>query len=784
MSNYEVHVSGDETINLSVETDPTQSMSTNTPEEVPMTFSENGTYALLVNDSPEYSMSPSSTIVVGGAVTSVNGMTGDVVLATSDLENDVGYLSVIDLGEFDPEDYDWDLWAYFAETTESGFYKAHDIQDGFDYFLRVERTENECYQEYWYTEENSLLRNCRDGKLYDGEWEWSEPTEWVTSENLYSNFYTKGTIDQKLSGKVDNDTLGNYYTDTQVDEILENNYYNMDTIDEMFEEFHPVAENMIESTWSNLVTLRNSSQLVKGAFYRITDYNFITTKANVHSGDHQFDVVVLAISENMLSESAYAVRHTGDHYFEREITTGGIEWFYTMYVDDMGDSYGTDPTDHSDDLHATDVFCDYDYLEHPDTGDTVPVLYKTNGEEYSIDDPDYDDAYFYEGTYDFDGDEYDMWSKWEHEGEDWVFKQQYALTQIAVEDGELIVSPIPETKTVPVNMNAWELKYCLDNDKSLFDWAATEGKGVIYYMKDEFGNEAPYDFKNALFQRRNITNVSSTCISPFTQGESSRIGDADYYAISCGSNSYWYYTFDTPYNAGHDSSLFGDSTYNVIMPYIYEGKRIINAIVLGFSANNYFGRDCFNITVWGSANNNRFEKQCNSFLAYGVSDSKFDRMRQCTFYSVSNCQFGNNSFNNVGNSLDSITTGVMCQNNNFAIGNNGHTIGNGFNNNTFGNYDYGNIFGNTVSGLSLGTYVSYNTFNGNNSTISLPNYTRYCTFEDCVSRVTFSTTGGSNSKQLQYVKVCKNVTNLSVAPTRNLSYETIYYKTGRQENAV
>jgi hypothetical protein len=32
-----------------------------------------------------------------------------------------------------------------------------------------------------------------------------------------------------------------------------------------------------------------------------------------------------------------------------------------------------------------------------------------------------------------------------------------------------------------------------------FEWATEKGKGVIYYMKDEWGNEAPYDFKNIQF---------------------------------------------------------------------------------------------------------------------------------------------------------------------------------------------------------------------------------------------------------------------------------------------
>ena len=51
-------------------------------------------------------------------------------------------------------------------------------------------------------------------------------------------------------------------------------------------------------------------------------------------------------------------------------------------------------------------------------------------------------------------------------------------------------------------LEAWELKYCLENDTERFAWADTvNGKGVIYGMKDEWGNECPYDFKNIMFKR-------------------------------------------------------------------------------------------------------------------------------------------------------------------------------------------------------------------------------------------------------------------------------------------
>ena len=745
-------------------------------------------------------------------VQSVNGQTGDVVLniptSTSDLVNNSGFITnavnnlvnyytksetytkdevdalvakVTDLGDFDLEEYDWDVWEYLADKTETGLYVAHETQDGFDYFITIERAGDSVYQEYWYTEEGSLYKMCRSGWFNGEEWEWSDATSWVTEEQLYANFYGKWQVYNKT--EIDN-MLGNYYTESEVDNILENNYYNMDAIDEMFEEFAP--NNMIETTWANLRSLRDNSQLVKGAWYRITDYNFVTTKLGIQSGNHQFDIVLLAISESMLSESGYACKHAGDHYFEREVTEGGIEWLYTLYVDDYAESYGDEPVDHADDIHSTDVFCDHTYDISPVTGNEVPVLFKTDGEEYSIDEPDYDDRFYYEGTYDLDGDEYDMWGKYEFDSdnEEWVFKQQYALTPIVVEDGELIVSPIPETKIVPVNMNAWELKYCLDNDKELFDWAATDGKGVIYYLKDEFGNEAPYDFKNILFQRKNITGVSSQNLSPFTQGESSRMGLPNNYAITCGNKDYYYYTFDSPYNAGNDSSLFGDSTYNVIKPYIIDGQRLLNNIVLGFANNNYFGNNCYDITVWSAVRNNNFEYECSDLLMYAASEVNAKSLRYATMYSISTTKFDSGCRECIGNMVSGFDVGAGSFQLNFGTSNLNNQIGRGCQNIKFGTYSYNNKFSHGVANCNLGNYVSYCEFGTAAVDITLPNYVRYCKFEPDIHRIEFTTSGGSTSRYIQYVTVCRGISNLTVAPPRNTAYEQIYYKTGRIETAV
>jgi hypothetical protein len=55
------------------------------------------------------------------------------------------------------------------------------------------------------------------------------------------------------------------------------------------------------------------------------------------------------------------------------------------------------------------------------------------------------------------------------------------------------------------SLEAWQLKYCLDNDTSRFVWADPDGKGVVYRMIDEWDNDLPYDFKNMLFKRVKVT---------------------------------------------------------------------------------------------------------------------------------------------------------------------------------------------------------------------------------------------------------------------------------------
>ena len=63
-------------------------------------------------------------------------------------------------------------------------------------------------------------------------------------------------------------------------------------------------------------------------------------------------------------------------------------------------------------------------------------------------------------------------------------------------------------------IHSWILKYCLDNDTNRFAWADTvNGKGVIYRMIDQYGNDCGYDFKTLVFIKDDKRHYTFSYIS-------------------------------------------------------------------------------------------------------------------------------------------------------------------------------------------------------------------------------------------------------------------------------
>lgn len=261
------------------------------------------------------------------------------------------------------------------------------------------------------------------------------------------------------------------------------------------------------------------------------------------------------------------------------------------------------------------------------------------------------------------------------------------------------------------SLGGWQLWYTMDNDTSRFAWADAEnGKGVIFRMIDEYGNDCPYDFKN--IQMQNALNTSNTS---------------------------YYYTFDTN---GSDLSLDGLQCYdNVIRKYV-DGAQQINRIIFISGThkninNNYFDVKCYNNTFEGGCRNLHFERECygNKF-GYGCGTCNFET------------KFRNNT---VGGEVQSINVGKGCSNNYFSANIYYCRFGNYFSNNYVCKMLYYSEFGHYVQNVIMGE-----------TSDSLMNGARYLTFENNVTCVNLYKAADVTGR-MENIRVCSGTNGTSSA---------------------
>lgn len=87
------------------------------------------------------------------------------------------------------------------------------------------------------------------------------------------------------------------------------------------------STTIIEITWSDLKAKRDAGELTLGQLYRITDYQCTTVQSNTRSAGNQFDIIVLALTNNTLSEQAWAALHSGDTYFANNDLSAWKLWY-------------------------------------------------------------------------------------------------------------------------------------------------------------------------------------------------------------------------------------------------------------------------------------------------------------------------------------------------------------------------------------------------------------------------------------------------------------------------
>lgn len=225
------------------------------------------------------------------------------------------------------------------------------------------------------------------------------------------------------------------------------------------------------------------------------------------------------------------------------------------------------------------------------------------------------------------------------------------------------------------DLNAWEIKYSIYNDVDRFAWADyypknigstttstisptntettsttlppgyvinEEGKGVIYYMKDEFNNEAWYDFKNIQFLRPAswFTDnpkfwtqfAEDTYFYTFSIVDDGIIKDDSLYS----ENSH-----ATDNHLGRSTALISKLNNTIFIDKPNNG--VFNNIIADGHYNNTFGQSVWNNTFGHNFINNIFNKT----IQYNVIDANYK----------DNKAYGNFIYN---------TVGCGCYSNNFA----------------------------------------------------------------------------------------------------------------------
>lgn len=221
------------------------------------------------------------------------------------------------------------------------------------------------------------------------------------------------------------------------------------------------------------------------------------------------------------------------------------------------------------------------------------------------------------------------------------------------------------------NLSAWKIWYCFDNNRERFAWADEDGgKGVIYRMIDEWGNDCPYDFKNIQFKRGIYADGG---------GIAKEEGDEDY-EVFC-------YTFsweDETHLVIMDASIFGNNGR------LLNDEGQING-VYGNTIKSY-------INYTGEFETPSVAQQHLNNIVF-LSTFGYEEGR---FYGCYGNSFGNNCHSN--------SFGNNCHSNSFGNDCNYNSFGNECFSNSFGNVCHDNSFGNDCYDNSFGNGCADNTF--------------------------------------------------------------------------
>ena len=501
------------------------------------------------------------------------------------------------------------------------------------------------------------------------DFKWTEKRFGTTFANILRKLggLSKDSTDDSIEYKDDDGNVTKLVTDSNFNSLLAKN-------------------GLIEVTWQELKDKRDNSELIPGSLYRITDYQCTTTQENTQSAAHQFDIVLLALSENKLAEEGWAMMH--DNVYDVTFSDGVTKKCYVYLVGDLEWNVVDVET-----LIGTESISDTNLIiNEADKTATIDNTYDNIMTDTNL-------PYNY-----FQNSKLEAWKVWYCLDNDksrfawaekdvptftcninvpsagWSFENVRVIRDYGADYDGRYAYVVINGETATNIATDRELKdsgdytiylsvYVSANAHVEILSSSVNGRGVIYRLIDEFNNDIKYDFKNIQFKRK------------LTDGQ---------YDATNGTDT-WCYTLNIWYEAMcQDASIVGNTLPND------EG------FVEGVYDNKF-----------GYATSYDFYIEGVKTFAFALGNNVVLSFDDGGYYGIKSNTIGNGfQSNTIGNGFGSNTIGNRFYSN---------TIGDDFEYNTIGNAFSANIIGNGFYSNIIGNYFSDNTIRGTFSTNTIGN---------------------------------------------------------------
>lgn len=592
---------------------------------------------------------------------------------------------------------------------------TEEFPDGYDFvaeiqtpFFLKEPSGGEYFNEYATKEELQSAEDRLDGEIASA---WTEIDIKANADDVYD----KNSVNTLLAEKAD--TANTYsktetYSSGEIDTKLQQkanagNVYSRTYLDEKFEETNAKIDNfsnLQEVTYEELLKLKLGNKLIEGRYYRITDYQCTTSDVRTKSANNRFDVIVLATGCNSISEKGYARKHYNNY-----IVANGIKFNFKTFRDNAYKStykvflpYVWEDANGNvayTEKKVNEATIDYAYI----SGSSQYVITET-GKEYPSND------YFQKNNLDA----WELSYSIENDIDRFTWADssvtQERIIGFSLANGDLYIRNFDEDKYVSstayfafnVGDETYYLKrYVPNSTETQYTYNASRktmtasgsisisdrlyipvGRGVIYYLKDEFNNICYYDFKNILFERYNINirfkNYNSGTTYSYYWGI---INDGTLYPTNTGNwevslngtSKKYYYTFagssnEQDYSLNHTKHSSGNyyclCSNNKIKPYTIEAYntpdkeipyQILNNIVLN---GRYYNSSVMNNDI----DYNNYD--CTYQSSFDNNKVGTNVYNQCAAGRISKCIFEGNSNGNINLAQQTNDyIGKFCHNN-------------------------------------------------------------------------------------------------------------------------